>query len=192
MSATLLEPILLADGSRVELRTAGPDDREVLLALHAGLSRESRYLRYHSPHPRLTERELYHYSHVDQRDHAGLLAFIGDEIAAHALYDRRRDDPAEAEFGIEVADRFQGLGLGTALLERLAGLARAAGMQRLIARVMPENHKMMQVLRDLGFGKRARREGSVLLVALDLDDLAGLARARRRREAHSSKDTLAD
>jgi RimJ/RimL family protein N-acetyltransferase len=183
----------LADGRAVLLRAVHPADRGALLELHAELSDESRFLRYHSAHRWLSEHELEHFSNVDQRDHSGLLAFVGGHLAGHALYDRSAEDPDEAEVALEVADAHQGQGLGTLLLEELASIARGAGVHRFTARVLSCNRRMFAVFRDLGFAKHSAYEDGVVLVRVDLDDLAGFERAHRRRAwaatKHSGEET---
>ena len=71
-------------------------------------------------------------------------------------------DVAE-RFGEEVAflvdDAFQGKGLGTLLLERLALIAAKRGVRRFQAFVLAENKQMLSVFMESGFRVRAHREG---------------------------------
>lgn len=159
--------VRLTDGSEGLLRGIRPDDREAFLAFHAGLSEESRYFRYFSARRRLPEREVRHFTEVDQRDHAGVVMWAGGAIVGHALYDRL-DDPEEAEVALEVADAFQGHGVGTAMLEELAGRASRAGIRRFVAHVLPTNQRMLEVFRDLGFSEHARFEDGVVRVRVEL------------------------
>ena len=159
--------VRLVDGREGVLRAIGPADREAFLAFHAGLSDESRYLRYFSARRRLPEHEVRHFTEVDQRDHAGLVLLVDGQLVGHALYDRL-SDPAEAEVALEVADLFQGHGVGTALLGELAQLARRAGVRCFVAHVLPTNQRMLQVFRDLGFEEHARFEDGVIRVRIDL------------------------
>ncbi len=55
---------------------------------------------------------------------------------------------------VAVADDEQTRGLGTVLFERLADLARAEGIHRLLAVVMAENRGMLELLKGLGFATR--------------------------------------
>lgn len=159
----------LLDGRRATLRAIVPDDREAFLAFHAGLSDESRYLRYFSARRRLPEKEILHYTRVDQRDHAGIGVWLEGALVGHALYDRLTD-PDEAEVALEVADACQGLGVGTALLEALVELALRAGIRRFVGHVLPTNQRMLQVFRDLGFAERAALdEDGVVRVVFALD-----------------------
>ncbi len=55
------------------------------------------------------------------------------------------------EFCVLVADPWQGQGLGSFLTDRCLDLARALGVERLIAEVLPENARMIALLRSRGF-----------------------------------------
>lgn len=174
--------VRLTDGRHATIRPIRPADREAFLSLHAGLSAESRYLRYFSARRNLSEREIRHFTEVDQRDHAGVGTWIEGRLAGHALYDRLAD-PREAEVALEVADVCQGLGIGTAMLEALAEIAMQAGIRRFVAHVLPTNRRMLQVFQDLGFDERAAFREGVVRVELALEDTPRFAAARRARSA---------
>ena len=151
------------------VRAIRPADREAFLAFHTSLSDESRYFRYFSARRKLPERELLHFTEVDQSDHAGVVATVDGRLVGHALYDRLAD-PDEAEVALEVADAFQGHGVGTAMLAELARTARRAGIRRFLAHVLPTNQRMLQVFQDLGFEEHARFEDGVVRVRVELAD----------------------
>jgi RimJ/RimL family protein N-acetyltransferase len=159
--------VRLLDGRGAIVRAIGPADRDAFLAFHAGLSDESRYFRYFSARRKLPEREVRHYTEVDQHDHAGIVTLVDGEIVGHALYDRLAD-PDEAEVALEVADVFQGHGVGTAMLAELARTAACAGIRRFVAHVLPTNRRMLQVFHDLGFAERARFQDGVVRVEVEL------------------------
>jgi GNAT superfamily N-acetyltransferase len=181
--------VRLADGRLTTLRAIGPRDRDAFLAFHAGLSAESRYLRYFSARRKLPEQEILHYTTVDQRDHAGLGTWLDGELVGHALYDRLAD-PEEAEVALEVADACQGLGIGTAMLEALAQLARRAGIRRFVGHVLPTNRRMLQVFRDLGFAEHAALdEDGVVRVVFALEPTPRSRASRRSRAASARAGT---
>jgi len=159
--------VRLSDGRDAVLRAIEPADRDAFLAFHAGLSDESRYFRYFSARRKLPESELRHFTEVDQRDHAGVVVSVGGALVGHALYDRLADRD-EAEVALEVADAFQGHGVGTLMLAELAQLARRAGIRRFVAHVLPTNQRMLQVFHDLGFEEHARFEDGVVRVQVEL------------------------
>jgi GNAT superfamily N-acetyltransferase len=67
-----------------------------------------------------------------------------------------------------VVDQYQGQGIGAALLRHLAGIAREARLEELIAEVLPANIGMLKVFEKSGLRLSTRREAQVVHVVLDL------------------------
>ena len=145
-------PVRLRDGSEVLIRPIEPGDREQLAAEFARLSPESRYRRFLVPMTRLTDDMLDYLTEVDHHDHEALVALdpASGEGAGVARYVRLEDRPDVAEAAVTVADVWQGRGLGTLLLELLAGRARQEGITRFTALMLAENTDMMELLENLG------------------------------------------
>ena len=80
----------------------------------------------------------------------------------------REGDGETAEYAALVEDGWQGLGLGSALTERLVGAARGRGIRRLYALVTPGNERMVRLLRGLGLPTRRCREGGAECLEVDL------------------------
>jgi len=118
--------VRLTDGSRMTLRPVEPADKRLLAAAFDELSEESRYRRFFTPLRELDERQLVYLTEVDRHDHEALLAIDprSGSCAGVARFVRVAADVAEP--AIVVADRWQRLGLGTALLEQLAARARGS------------------------------------------------------------------
>jgi GNAT superfamily N-acetyltransferase len=154
-----------ADGLLV--REMAPSDADRLLRFHDTLSSETLRMRFFSPHPRLSPEELARFTTVDHHDREALVALDGDDIVAVARWDRLADR-ALAEVAFVVADAWQGRGIGPLLLARLAELARANGIDRLVALVLPENERMLEMLRHTGLPARRRFADGVVHVELDL------------------------
>jgi acetyl coenzyme A synthetase (ADP forming)-like protein len=133
------------------MRLRGPtrDDADRLLAFYRGLSNESLYLRFHG-HPSIDQRLGESVVDPDWAERGALVGTHGERIVAVANYVRLRD-VRSAEVAFAVADDFQGRGVGTRLLERLAALATAAGIESFVAEVMPDNAAMLRVFADAGF-----------------------------------------
>ncbi|HSM11764.1 MAG TPA: bifunctional acetate--CoA ligase family protein/GNAT family N-acetyltransferase [Lysobacter sp.] len=64
-------------------------------------------------------------------------------------------DNRDAEFGIIVRSDLKGSGLGERLMRKLIGYLRAKGTQRLVAQVLRENTRMLELARRLGFALEA-------------------------------------
>jgi acyl-CoA synthetase (NDP forming)/GNAT superfamily N-acetyltransferase len=142
--------VLAADGGTVHLRPIVPGDADALVAFHGGLSTRTRYLRYFSAYPRIPDRDLYRFTHVDHHDRVALVVLLGTEIIAVGRYERTAGTD-EAEVAFVVADAHQGRGIGSVLLEHLAAAARECGISRFTAIVLAENMAMMSVFRHAGY-----------------------------------------
>jgi acetyl coenzyme A synthetase (ADP forming)-like protein len=149
--------IVLRDGSTLTVRPIRADDEPQLSRFYAGLSLESRVFRFFAAVAN-ADSSLKMMLDVDYRTRYGIVAIGGtsQEIVGHAMY--VTIDPAKAELALAVADAYQGRGLGTILLGQLAEAASAAGILILEAIVRPENHQMLDVLRESGFPIESRAE----------------------------------
>ena len=143
--------VVLSDGGTAHVRPIRPDDGERLVALHGRLSRESIYYRFFSPHPRLSEKEVRHFTTTDFVNRLALVLMLGDEMIAVARYDRDLENLDEAEAAFVVDDAHQRRGIATLLLEHLASAARRRGIIRFTAITLPDNRAMGIVFRQAGF-----------------------------------------
>jgi acyl-CoA synthetase (NDP forming)/GNAT superfamily N-acetyltransferase len=173
--------VVLADGGTAHLRPIRADDAGLLREFYARLSPESIYYRFFSPRPRLTDREVEHFTTVDYDDRVALIATIGGAMVAVVRYDRihahggrpaESGEPGEksqtAEVAFLVEDAHQSRGLASVLLEHIAAAARERGIVRFIADVLPENRRMSKVFREAGYKAQQRYEDGVLMLTLDL------------------------
>ena len=79
-------------------------------------------------------------------------------------------DNVEAEFGIVVRSDLKGGGLGATLMRKMIEHLRARGIQWLVATVLAENTRMLELARELGFEVGEVVEGEdVRSVRLRLD-----------------------
>src|SRR5947209_4744518 len=77
-----------------------------------------------------------------------------DTLVGVARYVRLEHDPAAAEVAIEIADDWQRTGVGTLLLASLIDHARRAGVARLVAITLSENHAARALAHAAGFSAR--------------------------------------
>jgi GNAT superfamily N-acetyltransferase len=143
----------------ISLRPLRPDEGAVLDGVFAGLSPHSRYLRFHSPVGDLGPPVRRALLAVDGWDHVALVAVSGrgEPVGiARLIRDRLRPDQAEVAF--EVVDAWHRRGVGRLLLTALAEQAERVGVQRVLARVLPENTAAFALLRSVFPVYLARRE----------------------------------
>jgi GNAT superfamily N-acetyltransferase len=148
------ERLSLTDGTWAELRLVKPEDAALLRDGFARLSPRSRFQRFLSAKPRLSEEELRYLTQVDGERHLALGAVTrspgGREVGLGvARFIRLAQTPEVAEVAITVADDAQGKGLGRVLLERLVDAARERGVERFEFRVLAGNMPMYRLVQTL-------------------------------------------
>ena len=161
---------LMRDGRRVEIRALRPDDRAELLAAIGRTSTQSLFRRFFAAKRGFTDQEIEFFLHVDFINHVALVAVM-EEDGRPAIVGGGRYivlQPGKAEVAFAVIDRYQGQGIGTALMRQLAEIARAAGLRELIAEMLPENIPMLKVFEKSGLRLSTKREAQVVHVVLEL------------------------
>jgi GNAT superfamily N-acetyltransferase len=136
----------LRNGRSVRVRPVGPADAEAVQAFVRGLSEASRRLRFCASIRELTPAMLAHLTrHADRRGLV-LLAEVHDRetwcTVALAEY-AASHDAGTCELALVVADAWQGLGLGRALMGVLIQRARDAHWVRIVADVLRDNEAML-------------------------------------------------
>jgi len=143
------------------IRAIVPGDAYMLAAFHAHLSPESRYLRFFSYHPVLSQAELHRFTHVDYDRRLALVAIADDRIIGVGRYERQ-PRTSDAEVAFVVADEFHHHGIATVLLDQLVLAARRRGITAFVAQTMWENHDMLAVFIHSGFDVVRSYEGGVV------------------------------
>ena len=124
--------VRLHSGDWVSIRPLCPQDAPALATAVERLSALSRYRRFHSALPRLTDEMITYFTEIDHHDHEALVAVLpgtGGIIVGVARFIRDPAHPDTAEVAVVVADSWQRRGLGTVLLRRLARRANEVGIR---------------------------------------------------------------
>jgi len=176
---------VLRDGSTVHVRDARSEDGRELGRFLEGLSLESRRLRFFTGAPNM-ELAAEWAAGAPERGAGSVIATLGKpaRIVAHAAFEPIGDSAAEIAF--EVADGMRGRGLGTILMAQLAARARARGIDRFVAEVLPENRRMLEVFRESGFPMEVRRTPGELSVELTTAVTQGALERYEERERVSA------
>jgi acetyl coenzyme A synthetase (ADP forming)-like protein len=162
--------LVLRDGSTAVLQVAASHDKEAMADFFASLSKQSRFHRFLSlsnPPEQLLD------AFCDNSHPRARLTLIvkrsteeRDKIIAVGSYAAL--DETRAEVGMAVDDAFQGKGIGTILLERLALLAVMNGFRSFWALTLQENQAMLDVFRDSGFECRTKMGSGCIEVDLSV------------------------
>ena len=146
------------DGSELTFRPIRPEDEPLMVKLHETLSDETVEQRFLSSIPlsqRVAHERLARICFNDYDREIALVAEHAGDDGTRELWgvsrltkSRSRD---AAAFGLLIGDPYQGKGVGRELLRRLVEVARAEKIERLAARISPDNKRMQELGKELGF-----------------------------------------
>jgi RimJ/RimL family protein N-acetyltransferase len=166
----------LSDGRVVVIRPIRADDVERLRAAHGRLSPLTRYRRFLTAKPYLSDADAAYLANIDGWSHYALVAtFAGHEddatapIIAVARFVRTPEDATAAEFAIVVGDDWQGEGIGRELMGRLVDAAVTRGVTRFEATMLADNVAIQRLAERFAGGPLLRlRRGNTFEVSFDL------------------------
>ena len=143
----------LRNGKSFTVRFVEPHDGQALQHYFRSLSVRSRYNRFLGGMSELPQSELDHFTHAGESDRFSVIALMTidgvETIVGEARYGFENDN---FEFGLSVDDRWQGHGIGSALLNNLECRAAALGAKRLFGDTLRSNVAMIALARKSGYG----------------------------------------
>lgn len=160
----------LRDGRPIQIRALRPDDEAEMLAAVDRTNPELLRRRFFVTRRGFSEKEKTFFMHIDFVNHVALVAEIEEGGTLTIIGGGRYivTEPGEAEVAFVVIDAYQGQGIGALLARHLIDLARAAGLKRLTADVLPENVAMRKVLGKFGFRSAQSLDPQVTHLTLPL------------------------
>jgi GNAT superfamily N-acetyltransferase len=179
----------LEDGKTILVGPVLPEDRERIRIGLTRMSSSSRYLRFFTATPQLTEEQLRYLTELDQVNHVAWAALDPDDPQHPGLglgrFVRTEEKGDLAELAMAAIDSYQNRGLGRILLAVLYLRCRQLGVRVLRGLVLPENRFVVRWFRDLGGTPRLRDglEEVDLPVYDDMSLLPRTASAERFRNA---------
>ncbi len=185
--------VALKDGSSLHLRPIQMSDEEKLLALFNRLSKHTIYLRFHHVLNHMSREEARRFCTVDYYNTFALVGTLGEDVDERIIAVGRyaKQPGAErAQIAFEVEDKYQGLGIGSHLLDQLAYIAREKGIISFEAEVLAENQDMMNVLINSGFTLHRQMQGTTYVGIMDLSPTAIVEQKTVEREKFASIASL--
>lgn len=168
------EQVTLRDGTQAWIRPIVPSDRELHAANYERLSDDSKFSRFLTTVPHLTEKQLDRLvDDVDGVDHIAYYLFVDDDSAlpvAIGRIVRDPDHPDAADIAVTVHDGWQGRGIGTTMVRVLIE-RRPAGVTRLLTVVHWKNTASRKMLRSIGPTQEVPIGEGALEVRIDLTGL---------------------
>ena len=141
-------------GAAISVRFVEPGDADSIQDYFRGLSSRSRYNRFFGAMSQLPPALLDRFIHVGEADQFSVIATIKvdgfETIVGEARY-AYDFEASTFEFGLSVDDRWQGHGIGRALLKNLECRAAAFGATKLFGDTLRSNETMLALARKSGY-----------------------------------------
>ena len=162
----------LKDGRAVIVRAIRPDDKAKIRKGIDLFSFDSLYKRFHGAKSGLTDQELKFYTEIDYLHHVALVVALKEngQVIGGGRYISSDESlpPRSAELAFAVVDSFQGLGVGSIVLEHLIIIAREVGVGIFEADVLFENSAMIRVFEKSGLAMTKDYQGRNVHITMTL------------------------
>ncbi|BBB32616.1 conserved hypothetical protein [Thermotomaculum hydrothermale] len=148
------EHVLLKNGEGILIRAAKREDIPLVSEFMKRLSKESLRMRFMAAVNEVPQNIIEDLCTGDFVESGCLLAIINEETEPKVIGLGNfisMGDSRSAEVAFLVQDEYQGRGISTIILERLAGICAANGYIELVAEVLPDNQQMLNVFKNSGF-----------------------------------------
>ena len=170
------EHVLLKNGQGVLLRPATPKDIPLVESFMGRVSKEDLRMRFMVSMNEVPRSVIEDLCNGDFVESGCLLAVSSKETQTRVIglgnFIRMGNSLAEVAFMTE--EDYQGQGISTLILERLAGLAAAKGYVELEAEVLPDNHPMLGVFKSSGFKVHQVWDSDTVHLELPVNNAAAL------------------
>jgi len=187
------EHVLLKNGQGLLFKPATEKEIPLVESFMKRVSRESLRMRFMAAMSEVPKNIVVDLCKGDFKESGCILAIVGEKknekvVGLGNYIGMGNGRTAEVAFLIE--DVYQGKGISTLLLERLAGLAAANGYVELEAEVLPDNQPMINVFNSSGFEKHKVWDSDTVHFEIPVNGAAALWEQADLRERIAVANSL--
>ncbi len=161
-----LEETRMINGQEVTIRPAKPVDERRIQEHFYGLEDSDVFTRFFHAKKKFVRDEMEGMSQIDYIKHLTIVAVVGEfgfgrviGVGEYAL----EESTNMAEVAFSISKDWQGKGLGTILINKLAEAARENGIAGFTAYVLPENHRMIGLFKRLPYKVKTVFDTDIIL-----------------------------
>ncbi len=169
-----LEEVLYINGEKITIRPSKPVDERRIQEHYYSLPKEDVLTRFFCQKTIFARAEMESRSHVDYVNDLTLMAVVGEfgfgRVVAVAEC-MKLPDKNIAEVAFSVSQDYQGKGLGTFFLKKLAAVARENGIAGLMAYTFPSNKAMIKLFNTLPYKVKTQYEDGDLILSCRFNEL---------------------
>ena len=154
----------LRDGRTVVLRPIKPEDEPLWLEMFQSFSEESIRYRFFQIIKDTPHEVRVRYCNIDYDREIAIVAELSEEGRRKILGVVRlivEPDGRSGEIAFIVADPWQGLGLGTRMIEYVIEICKDKGLETIYGIMLPDNRRAIRVMKDMGFTIEYRDDDTV-------------------------------
>jgi acetyltransferase len=157
--------VKLKNDTQVLLRPIKPEDEKRFNEFLLSLSEETMRFRFFQILKELSHGMLTRYCNLDYDREVAIVVELqqGDRKIIGAGRVIVEPDGKSGEFAVVVGDEWQGLGLGSRLMDYIVTVARDMRLERVFGYVMANNYKMLRMCAKMAFGLEPLDEDTVKL-----------------------------
>jgi acetyltransferase len=168
-----LETTIEFEGRPLLLRPIRPEDGPAHLAFFDALTADDVRYRMFVRVRELSQSQLARFTQIDyDREMAFIATRPGPDGQAETLGVGRvvaDPDNVSAEFAVTVRSDLKGHGLGKALMKKLIACCRARGTREIVGEALPQNSRVIRLVKGLGFEVTAAPEEGTMRLRLPLE-----------------------
>lgn len=169
-----LEEFVYRDDLKISIRPAKPVDERRIQEHYYNLDKDDVVRRFFHEKTSFNRSDVETKSQIDYISELTLIALVGEtgfeKVIAIGEYLLEADTNI-AEVAFSVSTDYQGLGLGKALLKKIAQAARDNGIAGLLAYTVPANKAMINLFKSLPYKTRTYYEDNGLKLICKFDEL---------------------
>jgi len=154
----------LRDGRTVLLRPIKPEDEPLWLEMFQSFSEESIRYRFFQIIKDTPHEVRVRYCNIDYDREIAIVAELTEDGRRKILGVVRlivEPDGRSGEIAFIVADPWQGLGLGTKMIEYVIEICKEKGLESIYGIMLPDNRRAIRVMQDMGFAVEYCDDGTV-------------------------------
>ena len=155
----------LKDGREILFRPIKPEDEPLWLEMFQSFSEDSIRYRFFQLLKETPHEVRVRYCNIDYDREIAIVPIIKEEGTPRILGVGRltiEPDGKTGEIAFIVRDKWQGLGLGAKLVDYVIEIAAEKGVKRIVAIIMRQNHKAINLVEKMGFKVKKQDDDTVI------------------------------
>lgn len=169
-----LEDCVVRGEKKITIRPAKPVDERRIQEHYYALGKKDVFSRFFHDKKSFNRSDLDTKSHIDYVKDLTLIGVVGevgfDEVVAVGEYLLMVEQNL-AEVAFSISSEYQGKGLGTIFMKKLAEAARSNGISGLVAYTVPGNKAMINLFKTLPYKVKTKIEDDALVLSCKFNEL---------------------